>query len=261
MTSKLVGTVVVRWLNRSPSWPVPTAKPMLSKNRQVALDEIIDGLFGLPLNEFTRERDAAARELRSEGQRAEADEVKALRRPTAAAGAVNRLVRDHRADVEAFLSAAAVLRAAQLEHRSDLRSATEHERKLLAQLVSRGGQQVLRSLQAAAADEAAARELLQGRLENELESRGFGTLLDQANLAPRKAAKPTAAPTKPKKPDDRAARAKVREAQQALAAAAAEERHARQSWTQAEADLEKAKAALDEAQAQLDRLHASVRPK
>ena len=187
--------------------------------------------------------------------------MKALRRPTAAAGAVNRLVREHDADVKAFLSAAAVLRAAQLEHRSDLRSATEHERKLLAQLVSKAAGRYRRSLQAAAVDEAAARELLQGRLENELESRGFGTLLEQANLTPWKPAKPAVATTKPKKPDDRAARAKLREAKQALAAAEAEERHARELWMQAETELEKAKAAIDKAQAELDRLHASVGPK
>ena len=75
----------------------------------MVLDEIIDRLYGLPLSEFTRERDRAARELRSEGRRAEADELKALRKPTAAAGAINRLVREHAADVRAFLTAAGEL--------------------------------------------------------------------------------------------------------------------------------------------------------
>ena len=209
------------------------------------VDEIIDGLYGLPLGEFTRERDRAARELRSEGRRAEADELKALRRPTAAAGAVNRLVREHAADVKAFLTAAAVLRDAQLEHKSDLRAATERERELLGQLVSIAGQQVRRSLQAAAVDEEAARELLLGRLEKELEPRGFGTLLEQVKRTSARPGKPTRSATKPKKPDDSAARRKLREAQQALATAEAEERRAHQVWTQTETELESAKAAVE----------------
>ena len=220
------------------------------------LDEIIDRLYGLPLSEFTRERDRVARELRSEGRRAEADELKALRRPTAAAGAVNRLVREHAADVNAFLTAAAELRDAQLNHSSDLRSATDRERELLAQLVSSGGPAVRRSLQAAAVDEDAARQLVQGRLEMELEPRGFGTLLAHAQRTSPKPSKSLTAATKPKKPDDRAARAKLREAKQALAAAEAADREAHQRWKQTEADLKKAHVALEKAQAKLDRLHA-----
>ena len=221
----------------------------------MVLDEIIDRLYGLPLSEFTRERDRAVRELRSEDRRAEADELKTLRKPTAAAGAVNQLVREHAADVKAFLTAAAELRDAQLTHRSDLRSATDRERELLAQLVSNGGPAVRRSLQAAAVDEDAARQLVEGRLETELEPRGFGTLLAHAKVASPKPSKPVNAATKPK-PDDRATRAKLREAKQALAAAEAANREAHQRWKQTEANIKKAHAAVEKAQATLDRLHA-----
>ena len=85
----------------------------MSENQRVATDEIIDELYGLPLSQFTQARNQAASDLRSAGRRAEADQVKALRKPSAAAGAVNRLVREHRREVEAFLQTAARLRDAQ----------------------------------------------------------------------------------------------------------------------------------------------------
>ena len=42
-----------------------------------------DKLYGLPLEDFIAERDAFAKALRAQGRRAEADEVKALRKPPA----------------------------------------------------------------------------------------------------------------------------------------------------------------------------------
>jgi len=62
----------------------------------VSTDEIADRLYALPLEEFTQARNDAANDLRKAGRRDEAEEIKALRKPTAAAGAVNRLVREHR---------------------------------------------------------------------------------------------------------------------------------------------------------------------
>lgn len=74
------------------------------------IDEVIDRLYGLPPEEFTPARDEAERELRRAGRWEQADPVEALRKPSAAAGAVNRLVRGHRPQVEAILEAAARLR-------------------------------------------------------------------------------------------------------------------------------------------------------
>jgi hypothetical protein len=65
-------------------------------------------------------RNQAASELRSVGRRAEAYQVKALRKPSVPAAAVNRLVREHRRQVEAFLEAAARLRDAQFAGKGDL---------------------------------------------------------------------------------------------------------------------------------------------
>jgi hypothetical protein len=216
----------------------------------VAADEIADRLYGLPPEEFTQARNEAAAELRKAGQRAEADAVKALRKPTAAAAAVNRLVREHRKEVEAFLAAAAKLRDAQFAGKGDLAAATKAERAALTKLARTGGAAVRQSLEAAAVDDDAARELLAGRLTQELEPRGFGTLL--AHGTP----KPRAAPKQAEKPDDRAERERLREAKDELAAARAEERQARRRHEQAQKEVERAEAAVAAAERALTKLRS-----
>src|SRR3954447_16169985 len=69
-----------------------------------------DELYGLPDDEFTAARDALAKRLRGEKRREDADAVKALRRPSVAAGAINRAVREHGAGD--LLAAGEALRAA-----------------------------------------------------------------------------------------------------------------------------------------------------
>lgn len=201
----------------------------------MTVDEIINRLYGLPLAEFTAARNDAAAGLNGEDRA----RVKALRKPTAAAAAVNQLVREHRDDVDAFLRASAALLDAQVSGKGSLDEATRQQRDALARLVEAGGDAVRQSLLAAAVDEEAASELLGGRLERELEPRGFGTLLSHVT--------PSARPARPKKPkpDDRAARAKLHEAKQELAAAEAEERQAHRRWEQARSELEQAKRKLE----------------
>jgi hypothetical protein len=217
-------------------------------------DEIIDRLYGLPQEEFTKARDDAARELRRDGLRAEAARLKELRKPTAAAAAVNQLVRKHRGDVEKFLSAADALRKAQVSGKGDLAASTVAERDALARLVRTGGDQVRQSLQAAAADEGAARQLLEGRLERELEPRGFGTLFAGGKITPPKRATKDAPPATPRKPDDTAARAELREAERRLTEAKAGEREAQRNWKQAEAEVAKAEKAVARARDALAKL-------
>ncbi len=245
----------------------------------MAVMETIDRLYGLPLAEFTRARDLAERELRTAGQRDDAERVKALRKPTVAAAAVNRLVREHRDEVERFLRAAAALRDAQFSGKGGLAAARKDEREVLDHLTRLGGERVRQSLLAAAVDEVAARQVLEARLDRELEPRGFGTLLAYAPPAakPREAAAGTrerpatattaappvgsapsakSAPSRPappeqRKPDDDAARARLQDAKTALGAAEAEERQARRHWDQTRRELEKARAALDRARRDL----------
>ena len=135
----------------------------------MAIDEVADRLYALPIEEFTRARNEAATELRETGRRAEAEEIKALRKPTTVAGAVNRLVREHRDQVEEYLAAASALRDAQLVGKGDVAAATKRERETLNRLLRLAGGEVRQTLQAAAVDDGAAEELRRGRLERELE--------------------------------------------------------------------------------------------
>jgi len=217
-------------------------------------EEIIDGLYGLPVEEFTTTRDEAVRKLRKEGRREAAEQVKALRKPTSAAAAVNKLVRGYRAEVESFLEAAVRLRDAQVAGTGDAASAAQEERVLLERLVDLGGDAVRGALRAAAVDDDAARDLLAARLVREPEPRGFGTMLAHAKPATRKrmAAKGRATV----RPDQAAARAKLGEAKKLLAAAAAEEREARQRWTQSQRELERALTTVERAQQRVDQLRA-----
>jgi hypothetical protein len=225
----------------------------------VDVEELIDRLYALPLEEFTRERNDAERKLRKAGEREQADRVKGLRKPTAAAGAVNRLVRDRRAQVEAFLKAAARLRDAQVAGRGNLAAAAQAERVALDELVALGGESVRATLEAAAVDDEVARDLLVAQLVREPEPAGFGTLLAHAESAVGKSAGRTKSGRRrtpaPARPDDRAARVRLQEAKKALDAAAAEERQAQRRWTQTQRELQKAQAAVDKAQRELDRLH------
>jgi len=214
----------------------------------VATDDIADRLYALPIEEFTQARNDAAAELRNAGRREDADEVRALRKPTAAAAAVNRLVREHHDRVEEYLAAAAALRDAQLAGKGDVAEATKHERETLDRLVDLATGEVRQTLQAAAVDDAAAEELRRGRLERELEPRGFGTLLSHAKPA---SAKPKRAQPKP---DDRAARAKLQQAKDALTAARAQERRTRRQLDEAQSIVARAESAVEEAQRELESL-------
>jgi hypothetical protein len=226
----------------------------------VSVDEIADGLYALPPEEFTRARNEAERELRKAGEREQADRVKALRKPTAVAAAVNQLVRNHRSQVEAFLAAAARLRDAQFAGKGDLGEAARAEQATLRKLVELGGESVRQTLQAAAVDDEVAQELLAARLEREPEPAGFGTLLAHAEPAKaRSTAKArSGSPRTPSaRPDDRAARARLQEANEMLRTAKAEEQQAQRLWTKTQRELERARAAVEKAQRELDHLHSS----
>ena len=73
----------------------------------------VDELYGLPLDRFTPERNALARELRNGGERERGAEVAALRKPSVAAWAVNQLVRTQKSAIGELFEAGDGLRAAQ----------------------------------------------------------------------------------------------------------------------------------------------------
>jgi hypothetical protein len=74
----------------------------------------IDALFQLPLGEFTSARNALSARLKTDGRPAEADEVKALAKPSISAWVVNQLYWQHRQLFDRLLAAGERLRGAQL---------------------------------------------------------------------------------------------------------------------------------------------------
>jgi hypothetical protein len=147
---------------------------------EVDLDEVAERLYGLPPEEFTAARDAAAREA------ADADlkkAIKALRRPTAAAHAVNVLVRHRADDVDALVALGDDMRAAMGGDPQEMRRTSEERRERIAALVDPDlptavQQDVTATLEAATADPDLGTAVRSGRLVKPLRYAGFGAMPD-----------------------------------------------------------------------------------
>ena len=214
-----------------------------------------DDLYGLPLDRFVAERGALAKALRAEGRRDEAARVGKLRKPSAAAWAVNQLVRTQGRAVSELLSAADALREAQadlLAGRGDpqqLREAAARERAAVDALVATARglltadghelsdttlERVADTLRAAARDDEARQHVVRGCLERELRHVGLGLGEAAMQTAPatakrgRGGEKKRAAGDDGRRPDDeRTAGAADEEAARERARAAAEREAAR----------------------------------
>ncbi len=171
------------------------------------LEAELDALYRAPQEEFIARRDALAKSLRAEGGAEESRRVKALRKPTAVAWAINRLHLESRglAEIE---EAGAALRAALRDPRSaeERRGAIESRRRALerataaviALLEGTGSpaspalsRRIERTLLAVATGASAGGEgaPVPGRLHQELEPPGFEAVLD-APAPPVAAARP-----------------------------------------------------------------------
>ncbi|WP_051811766.1 hypothetical protein [Kitasatospora sp. MBT63] len=78
-----------------------------------AEDDAEGELYALPVGEFTAARDRAAARARQGGDRERATRIRKLRRPTAAAHAVNLLARNHPGELTDLLDLGQALRTAQ----------------------------------------------------------------------------------------------------------------------------------------------------
>jgi len=151
---------------------------------KVDFESELDRLYQLPLSEFASARDALAKRLRAEGEREQADEIKALRKPTAAVWLVNQLVRERPLDVQRLLKAGESLTKSQApEVRRDEERALEQLAKGAGEIAERAGigssalGKATETLRAASLT-AGGRELLKrGRLTEELEPPGFEALM------------------------------------------------------------------------------------
>ncbi len=155
------------------------------------VDEVANRLYGLPLEEFTRERDAAARELRKAKDRDTAAVIAKLPKPSQAAWAANALAREQRGLVDDLLAAGERLRDAQDaavagKGAGELRKAGAAERAAVDALVEAAGdldpggrrptpatlERLRTTLHAAAADEEVREALDAGRLVEDVSGGG-----------------------------------------------------------------------------------------
>jgi hypothetical protein len=169
---------------------------------EAALNAEIDRLYGLPLDEFVPQRDAVAKKLRADKERDAAAVVKALRKPTAGAWALNQAVRRRSAETQALLGAGERLRAAHAGlltggDRNELRAAMDEQRRLAAVLsdcaeaiaseTGKSGpalkERVRSTLHAAAVDDEVREQLSSGRLVREQEAVGMGGPFDDGGAA------------------------------------------------------------------------------
>jgi hypothetical protein len=241
----------------------------------------VDELYGTPPEEFVARRDAVAKELRKAGDRAGADAVKKLRRPSVSAAAVNRLARESASDVEALLAAGEALRQAQLGggDRDAIRSAAREEREAVEALVGQAGrlspaaaEEVRSTLHAAASDDELRELIRRGVLTEARQAVGLGGFGVAAPApAPKKKQKPAAAGKgaaereraaaerqaeaerkKAAKERVKAARAALRDAEKAAAAAEREHAAAQKALAKAERAAGAARDEVERRQRELD---------
>jgi hypothetical protein len=226
---------------------------------EAALNAEIDHLYGLPLDEFVPQRDAAAKRLRADGERDAAAAVKALRKPTAGAWALNQAVRRRGAETQELLGAGERLRAAHADllsggDRNELRAAMDEQRRLagilsdcaeaIASETGKSGpalrERVRSTLHAAAVDDEVREQLESGRLVREQEAVGLGGPFGDAVAA-------ASAPRAGEAPAKRRRAPREREASRGQGPSA-EERKRAADRAEAERLLAEAQAALEEAE-------------
>jgi len=204
-----------------------------------SLRTAVDDLFRGPVAEFTRCRNALAKQLKASGQPGEAARIKAMTKPSVSAWVTNQLWWEHRAQIATLLAAGERIRAAAAQaagpaeqaaagkaRRQALTALSTTAERLLAQGGHAAGAATMRkvatNLQAAAAYGHGLPEDALGRLSGDLDPPGFEmfALAGKASsptltLVPPLAAEPSVPPPPAAPPAERA----VQRAEQAMLAA------------------------------------------
>jgi len=238
------------------------------------LDKALDDLYRAEPAEFTKKRDALAKQLLADGDSDGAERVKRLRKPSKAAWVVNALAGSEPKAVKKYMGLADKLRkvtSGEVDAKR-MRALAREEGELLEELVDEAGKlsdgasastldRVRETLQAAQLDGELRESLLAGRVEREERAASVG--LD--NLA----AAPVAAKRRPKSKaaanaDDDAKKAAAKSRKQRAEAEAdfknaeAEARDAEREVARAEAALAKAERSRDRAAEKVERAEAKV---
>jgi hypothetical protein len=232
-----------------------------------SVDRALDELAAVPPRDFAKARAALVARLKREGAQDAAKTVAAMRRPTMALWAVNRLALDAKDTIDALIETTQQMKSAQLGRSgsaAELAAATARQRALLAELSrraedllsnagGRGSQTLLRqiatTLIAGASDDETRELLRKGRLDRELEPLGFD-VFGGAMPATRGDRIETPAPSSPGparpiatiEPDRR----QQRDAERAERRAQAEQ-EAKRRRAEALAEIERLRGALDQA--------------
>jgi hypothetical protein len=261
----------------------------VSQTERPDLDPQIDALYGLPLAEFTAERDALAKRLRAEKRRDDADAVKKLAKPSAAAWLVNQLARS--GELGDLLEAGEALRRAHEAALAGggagaLAGAADAERRAVGRLVERaralGGDdgppseatlaRVGETLHAVASDDDARQLVERGRLVKERQAVGLGPMAAFAVGAPaatgaseRPPARERRAEPAPEPPPKRDAAAermharRVAAAEKALEEARRDAEAAQAAYAAREDEHRRAKADREAAEEERERARQAVR--
>lgn len=156
----------------------------------VDFDTVADELYGLPPETFTAARNDRAKQARVVGDRALADRITSLRKPTMAAWLTNQLARSHADQVALLLDLGTELRDVLADvdgeemreltrQRYQLVSALVQQARSLAQATGRrvtdeAALAVQSTLEATLSDAASAKAVAAGRLDDALQVSGFG---------------------------------------------------------------------------------------
>jgi hypothetical protein len=145
----------------------------------------VDDLYSAPYDRFIAERNALAKSI---DDKDEARRIKALRKPTLPAWAINQVARSHQEELRRLIELSNELRRARGEK---VRSLSKERNGAVASLVERARaalteaghsdsasnlERVTNTLQAASVEPDALDDLLAGRLSTDMEPSGFASL-------------------------------------------------------------------------------------
>jgi hypothetical protein len=243
-----------------------------TKRRDI-LERELDELYSAPPDRFVETRKRLAAALRDSGRDQAAAQVRALRKPTVAAGAINRAVHANPQRTSDLVAAAHELRRAHaraLEKRGAdrrfLRDAVAQEREAVSAMADTAaetlereggsaGADVLRRIEetlgAVALDEGVMKRFARGRLERE--ARAAGLSLPVGKAAPAEE-RPSAAETK----RQRQVQVKVRDAERELTRARRAVDGKQRAVDRARAQRDRADVAVDQADRQLRAAQAEL---
>ena len=235
---------------------------MAKRRSKGALEKEIDELYSLPFDEFTPGRDALAKRLRKDGERADAERVRKLRKPPRSVWLVNQGVRAEPAAAKRLLDAGGRLAKAQdaalsgggsdklKQAMADQQAAIEAMMEAIDELVGpdRPGPTIMdrarETLRAVAGDEELQEELAAGRVTRDREAVGFGAALPAAASRPAKRSQRRGPSVAARREAERA----VRRATRSLETAEKRVEEAGKRLYRAEQALDAAREAHDEAE-------------